>query len=173
MMLSDFNLTYYKKLQLSCRIYLFTHWLCKLWLHDFVASSAFLSGWTLLGRERLLRFSAALPLYRPGIKAASQSSHWVHSCHTSTLGQSAGRGRSSSGCQAICPTWLLKSMTICREQVWFVHEWAETKEAINLKGSVCTYVSSFKCLFIWCVFFDWVCVSLVDYCLYYFADVSV
>ncbi len=58
MTLSDLNLSYYKKLQLSCCIYLFTRWLCKLWLHDFVASSAFLVERRLAGRDSS-GFSAA------------------------------------------------------------------------------------------------------------------
>lgn len=62
-----------------------------------------------------------------GIKVASQLSQWVHSC---TLDQSAGGGQSSSGCQPICLTWLLKSMIICSQQVWFAHERAEIEEAI-------------------------------------------
>lgn len=97
----------------------------------------------------------------PGIRVASQSFHWVHSCHTSIQDQSVGRGQSSSGGQAICLTWLLKSMIICREQVWFVHEWAEIEEALHLKWSICVCVCP-RCMFQMSVqlsVFDSLCVT--------------
>lgn len=98
--------------------------LCKLWLHDFLASSAFSWLNSALARRGSLGFHQSLPPPAPP-HCAALASEQPHSSpiepawHTRWLERPAGREESSSaGCQAICLTWLLKSMTVCGAQVW-------------------------------------------------------
>lgn len=99
--------------------------LCKLWLRGVAASSAFLLEQCLAGRDSsgfqqplLCRQSGltVVPFSPPMSRERTRLISW--------------QGTVQLGCPAT--GWMLKWVTLCREQVWFVHEQPEIKEAINL-----------------------------------------
>lgn len=109
------------------------------WLHDFVASSASLVEQCFGKGETPQVFSnsslpAVLSWHQSSLTVIPLSPLVSHK-HTRPIGRQAGDRAGSSGCQAICLTWLLKSMTVCGAQVW-----SEMEEVINLKWSVFVYV---------------------------------